>query len=66
MEKTKMNDEQMEQVAGGSIITYSVQPGDTLNGLAQRFHVTVDQLQKWNNIQNPNIIAVGQQIRVKF
>lgn len=40
--------------------TYTVKSGDTLSAIANDFGVTVDQLVKWNNISNPNLIAVGQ------
>lgn len=40
--------------------TVTVQAGDTLNKIAARTHTTVDQLVKWNNIANKNIIRVGQ------
>ena len=45
--------------------TYTVQSGDTLSGIAQRYGVTVSQLQSWNNIQNANLIYVGQVLKVK-
>ncbi|NBK97177.1 MAG: LysM peptidoglycan-binding domain-containing protein [Erysipelotrichia bacterium] len=39
---------------------YRVQAGDTLSEIALRFHTSVDQLVKLNNIANPNFIYVGQ------
>ena len=66
METVKINDREMEQVGGGTVIPYVVQPGDTLGAIASRFNVSVDQLMKWNDIKNPNIITVGQQIKVMF
>ena len=66
MDKVKINDEQMGGVSGGTVIPYVVQPGDTLNGIAQKFNVSVNQLIKWNNIQNANLIQVGQELDVKF
>lgn len=66
MDKVKMNDAELDMVSGGTVIPYSVQPGDTLGVIAQKFNVSVDQLMRWNNIQNPNIITVGQQLKVKF
>lgn len=44
--------------------TYIIQSGDTLSGIAQKFGVTVSQLQSWNSISNPNKIYVGQKIIV--
>ena len=41
-------------------ITYTVQAGDTLSKLAKQYGVTVDELVAWNNIENPDLIYVGQ------
>ena len=43
---------------------YTVQPGDTLGAIAQRYGVTVMQLCEWNGLANPNYIYVGQQLIV--
>lgn len=40
--------------------TYTVQPGDTLALIAQRFGTTVAALQAANGIEDPNTINVGQ------
>ena len=40
--------------------TYTVKSNDTLSAIANDFGVTVDQLVRWNNISNPNLITVGQ------
>lgn len=45
--------------------TYTVQKGDTLEGIAKKYNTTVSTLQKLNNIQNPSLIRVGQKLRVK-
>lgn len=39
-----------------------VQSGDTLWGIAKANGVTVDDLVRWNNISNPDVIQVGQEI----
>lgn len=39
--------------------TYTINSGDTLSGIAQRHNTTVAELQKLNNITNPNRIAAG-------
>lgn len=45
--------------------TYKVQKGDTLSGIATKFGTTVNELVALNNIKNPNLIYVGQVLRVK-
>ena len=44
---------------------YIVKKGDTLSSLARLFDTTVAQLVEWNKIKNPNLIYVGQTLRVK-
>lgn len=44
--------------------TYTVQKGDTLSHIAQRFHTTINELAKQNNIQNPNRIFPGQTLHI--
>lgn len=44
---------------------YTVQKGDTLSGIAKKHNTTLDALQKLNNIANPNLIRVGQKLRVR-
>ena len=45
---------------------YTVKSGDTLSGIANRFNVKGGYmtLAKYNNIANPNIICVGQKIKI--
>ncbi len=45
-------------------IAYTVQPGDTLSAIAVRYNTTVNQLVELNNIQNPNLIYVGQVLEI--
>ena len=48
------------------VYTYVVQAGDTLFSIAQRFGLTLAQLQSGNCIANANQIFVGQVLRVPF
>lgn len=43
---------------------YTVQQGDTLSGIAKANNTTVADLTKLNNIQNPNLLKIGQKILV--
>lgn len=45
--------------------TYTVVSGDTLSGIASRFNTTVDNLVALNGIVNPNLINIGQVIKLK-
>lgn len=55
-------------VAGQQVVhaasTYTVQNGDTLSGLADKFNMTVEDLVKTNKISDANMIFVDQQIEV--
>lgn len=42
---------------------YVVQKGDTLYGIARKLNRSIDQLVKLNNIQNKNLIQIGQKIK---
>ena len=44
--------------------TYTVQKGDTLSQIASRFRTTYQKIASYNNIQNPNLIYVGQVILI--
>ncbi len=47
----------------GSII-YTVQRGNTLSQIANRYGVTVSHIVEINNIANPNLIYPGQKLRI--
>ena len=47
-----------------NIIYYTVVRGDTLSSIARRFHTTVSELVRLNNISNPNLIFVGEKLKV--
>ena len=79
-DQVKVNDSELEDVAGGAggwqkyakgtyvnygnYIVYTVASGDVLSGIAPRFGVTVGQIQLWNNINNPDVISVGQKLTI--
>ena len=44
---------------------YTVKSGDTLYGIAQKYGTSVTKLVSLNNIKDPNLIYVGQKLRVR-
>ncbi len=47
----------------GGCIYYTIKRGDTLGGIAQKYKVTVKQLQRWNNLKNTNI-REGRKLKI--
>lgn len=43
---------------------YTVQQGDSLSSIAQRFGTTVDELARINGLADPNTLSVGQKLKV--
>ena len=43
---------------------YTVQRGDTLSGIAAKYGTTYQKLASYNGIVNPNVISVGQKIKI--
>jgi phospholipase C/LysM repeat protein len=43
---------------------YTVQPGDTLSEIAERFGTTVEDMAQANSIEDPNLIVAGQTLHV--
>ena len=42
---------------GNGSIRYRIKSGDTLGSIARRYHVTVSNLKKWNNLRSDAIRA---------
>ena len=71
-----INEKELENASGGSqfasgsfvdhgsYIVYTVAAGDTLIGIGSRFGVNFMQIARWNNIADPNMIRVGQQLTI--
>ncbi len=66
MMKMAINDDDLCQVSGGSMVPYTVKAGETLDSIAEDKHCTREQLMAWNNIKNPNMIVAGQVLKIKF
>lgn len=43
---------------------YTVKKGDTLIGIAKRYNTTYQKIAKDNNIKNPNLIRIGQKLKI--
>ena len=56
--------QQNKQVTTSANGTYTVKSGDTLSQIAARFNTTTSALASTNHISNPNLIEVGQQLRI--
>ncbi len=48
---------------GSGPVTYKIQRGDTLAGIAKRFNVSVRDLQRWNSLRSSRIQA-GESLRI--
>ncbi len=51
-------------VDNGNCIVYTVAAGDTLVGIGSRFGVNFMQIAQWNNLADPSMIRVGQQLTI--
>ena len=51
-------------VAPPAASSYTVQRGDTLGRIAQRFNTTISAIVQANNIRNPNLIFSGQVLQI--
>ena len=49
--------------SSSGVSTYTVQPGDTLYGIARKFNLTVEELKRINNLTS-NILTIGQVLKV--
>jgi LysM repeat protein len=53
---------QITVVGGGRV--HTVQSGETLGAIARQYGVTVDDIVQANNLANPNVLAVGQELKI--
>lgn len=60
------NSEGEGQPGSSDRLVYSVVKGDTLWAIAKRYGITVERILQMNpQIKNPNLIRVGQEVRVR-
>jgi membrane-bound lytic murein transglycosylase D len=50
-------------ITGREPIVYQVKYGDVLGLIAQRYHVRIDDLRRWNNLRS-NLIKTGQKLTI--
>ena len=53
-----------KRLCGTTETVYIVVAGDTLSGIAAKYGTTYQKLAEYNGIINPNVIHVGQKIRI--
>lgn len=66
MNASPLQDDMLQDVSGGTQIPYIVLPGDTMEEIAKKFHCTVEQICRWNNIRNPQDLRAGQKLIIRF
>ncbi|PJF21834.1 MAG: hypothetical protein CUN56_09075 [Phototrophicales bacterium] len=52
------------ETATDAIDTHTVRAGDTLYGIAQLYGTTLDSILALNSLENPNVLEIGQQIKL--
>ena len=60
-----MDDDQLEEITGGTGLAYRVKPGDTLEEIAQRYRVPVDEIKKWNNSPEIGELRMDQILKIQ-
>ncbi len=60
----ELKEEELSNVAGGRDKYYEVKPGDTLWAISRRYGVSVDKLARLNAIKNPDVLRVGQVLKL--
>ena len=61
--QSKVNE--LLNISKPTIEYYTVQSGDNLTKIANKYGTTVNQIASWNNIKNVNLIYSGQKLRVR-
>ena len=62
----KISDDELDSVSGGTRVPDVVKEGDSLEDLAGKFHCTVEQIMRWNNIADRDQMLIGQKLIIKF
>ena len=62
--QSSISGDRNDESENSSVRYYVVQAGNTLSGIAARYGTTVQALAQLNNISNPNLIHVGQVLKI--
>lgn len=46
-------------------ITHTVKPGNTLSGIATKYHVSTQELLAWNKLESANLLRIGAQLTIQ-
>ena len=58
-------EENKEEKKEDSVKYHTIEWGDTLSEIAIKYNTTVDKLVSLNNIENPNLIHAGEELKIK-
>lgn len=62
--KTKKVDPPAATEEKRALDTHTVSKGETLYGIARRYGVTKDELQRWNKLTDNSILSIGQELQL--
>ena len=66
-EKLRITESDVSELApinNDIVVYYVVKSGDTLNSIARRFGITLNEILQYNDIENPNLIFPGQTVKI--
>ena len=46
------------------LVIHKVKKGQSLSRIAKKYDVTVKEIMTWNKLKNPNVIVVGQKLKI--
>ncbi|MBR6885958.1 MAG: LysM peptidoglycan-binding domain-containing protein [Bacteroidales bacterium] len=61
--REKVEGRPVQTSRGTQWVYYKVKSGDTLGGIARKYHTTVKQIKSWNNLRSDRI-NIGQRLKV--
>ena len=68
-QKRELNTDEMKQVSGGAgedsrYFIHTVVKGETLHKIAKLYGVSVEDLMRWNDIKDRNLIRIDQELKI--